>query len=199
MLIPGKPVKPGACADPLRTPLQERELLRDLARKAEEELMGVQMASMDELTLLSNRHGFTALAQQGLDACQQLEKPATLLLFNIDGFKHINYLYGRAEGDKALKTFADVLRIAFRESDVIGRLGSDKFVALLSGSSVVEIPAIKARLEEILEERNATVLRGYDIRFSIGQIECNPQLPGSTEELLAQADAFTWQTTDPHL
>ncbi|MDI3274568.1 GGDEF domain-containing protein [Pseudomonas sp. MDT1-16] len=198
MLIPGKPVKPGACADPLRTPLQERELLRDLARKAEEELMGVQMASMDELTLLSNRHGFTALAQQGLEACQHLEKPATVLLFNIEGFKHINYLYGRAEGDKALKSFADVLRIAFRESDVIGRLGNDKFVALLTGSSVVEIPAIKARLEEILEERNATVHRGYDIRFSIGQIECSPQLPGSIEELLAQADAFTWQTTDPH-
>ncbi|MHC8351332.1 GGDEF domain-containing protein [Pseudomonas sp. RT4P38] len=199
MLIPGKPVKPGACADPLRTPLQERELLRDLARKAEEELMGVQMASMDELTLLSNRHGFTALAQQGLDACQQLEKPATLLLFNIDDFKHINYLYGRDKGDKALKTFADVLRIAFRESDVIGRLGNDKFVALLTGSSVVEIPAIKARLEEILEERNASVHRGYAIRFSIGQIECSPQHPGSIEELLAQADAFTWQTTDPHL
>jgi diguanylate cyclase (GGDEF)-like protein len=198
MLIPGKPVKPGACADPLRTPLQERELLRNLARKAEEELMGVQMASMDELTLLSNRHGFTALAQQGLDACQHLGKPATVLLFNIDDFKHINYLYGRAEGDKALKTFADVLRIAFRESDVIGRLGNDKFVALLTGSSFVEIPAIKARLEEILEERNATVHRGYDIRFSIGQIECKPQLPGSIEELLAQADAFTWQTTDPH-
>ncbi|MHC8339047.1 GGDEF domain-containing protein [Pseudomonas sp. HLT2-19-2] len=199
MLIPGKPVKPGACADPLRTPLQERELLRDLARKAEEELMGVQMASMDELTLLSNRHGFTALAQQGLDACQQLEKPATLLLFNIDDFKHINYLYGRDKGDRALKTFADVLRIAFRESDVIGRLGNDKFVALLTGSSIVEIPAIKARLEEILEERNATVHRGYDIRFSIGQIECSPQHPGSIEELLAQADAFTWQTTDSHL
>jgi diguanylate cyclase (GGDEF)-like protein len=198
MLIPGKPVKPGACADPLRTPLQERELLRDLARKAEEELMGVQMASMDELTLLSNRHGFTALAQQGLDVCQQLKKPATLLLFNIDDFKHINYLYGRAEGDNALKTFADVLRIAFRESDVIGRLGSDKFVALLTGSSVVEIPAIRARLEEILEERNATVHRGYDIRFSIGQLECNPELPGSIEELMEQADAFTWQTTEPH-
>lgn len=198
MLIPGKPVKPGACADPLRTPLQERKLLRDLARKAEEELMGVQMASMDELTLLSNRHGFTALAQQGLDVCHQLKKPATLLLFNIDDFKHINYLYGRAEGDNALKTFADVLRIAFRESDVIGRLGSDKFVALLTGSSVVEIPAIRARLEEILKERNATVHRGYDIHFSIGQIECNPQLPGSIEELMAQADAFTWQTAEPH-
>ncbi|KDD70292.1 diguanylate cyclase (GGDEF)-like protein [Pseudomonas sp. BT76 TE3572] len=184
MLIPGKPVKPGACADPLRTPLQERELLRDLARKAEEELMGVQMASMDELTLLSNRHGFIALAQQGLDVCLQLKKPATLLLFNIDDFKHINYLYGRSEGDNALKTFADVLRIAFRESDVIGRLGSDKFVALLTGSSVVEIPAIRARLEEILEERNATVHRGYDIHFSIDQIEFHPALHETAEGLL---------------
>lgn len=185
MLIPGKPVKPGACADPLRTPLQERELLRDLARKAEEELMGVQMASMDELTLLSNRHGFTALAQQGLDVCHQLKKPATLLLFNIDDFKHINYLYGRAEGDKALKTFADVLRIAFRDSDVIGRLGSDKFVALLTGSSVVEIPAIRARLEEILEERNATEHRGCDIHFSVDQIEFHPALHETAEGLLA--------------
>jgi diguanylate cyclase (GGDEF)-like protein len=185
MLIPGKPVKPGACADPLRTALQERELLRDLARKAEEELMGVQMASMDELTLLSNRHGFTALAQQGLDVCQQLKKPATLLLFNIDDFKHINYLYGRAEGDNALKTFADVLRIAFRESDVIGRWGSDKFVALLTGSSVVEIPAIRARLEEILEERNATVHRGYDIHYSVDQIEFHPALHETAEGLLA--------------
>ena len=81
---------------------------------------------------------------------------------------------------------------------MIGRLGSDKFVALLTGSSVVEIPAIRARLEEILEERNATVHRGYDIHFSIGQLECNPQLPGSIEELMAQADAFTWQTAEPH-
>lgn len=79
MLIPGKTYPSSVCADPLRTPLQERELLRDLARQAEQELIGVQMASMDELTLLSNRHGFIALAQLGLNVCQQLGRPATLL------------------------------------------------------------------------------------------------------------------------
>ncbi|MDR6915723.1 diguanylate cyclase (GGDEF)-like protein [Pseudomonas sp. 3296] len=188
MLIPGKPVKNGVRADPLRSPQQERQLLRDLAHKAEQELMGVQMASMDELTLLPNRHGFTVLAQQGLDACQQLDKPTTLLLLKLDELKHINYLYGRAEGDRALKTFADVLRIAFRESDVIGRLGSDKFVALLLGSSVVDIAAIRARLEEILAERNATVHRRSDLHFSLGQIECDPQLHQSAEELLTVVD-----------
>ncbi|VVM56334.1 hypothetical protein PS862_05257 [Pseudomonas fluorescens] len=185
MLIP---VKHSAGADPLRTPLQERELLRELARKAEQELMGVQMSSMDELTLLSNCHGFTALAQRGLAACRQLGRPATLLFFDLDDFKHINYLYGRAEGDDALKTFADVLRIAFRENDVIGRLGDDEFVALLTGSGWVDIVPIKARLEEMLDERNATVHRGYDIRFSIGQIEYDPIVHHSIDELLSEAE-----------
>ena len=187
MLIPGKSHQTSVCADPLRTPLQERELLRDLARQAEQELIGVQMASMDELTLLSNRHGFIALAQLGLNVCQQLDRPATLLFFNLDEFKRINYLFGRAEGDDALKTFADVLRIGFRESDVIGRLDGATFVALLAGSSAVDIKAITARLEEMLDERNATVHRGYDIRFSIGQIEYDTVQHGSIEELLVEA------------
>ncbi|WLI10151.1 MULTISPECIES: GGDEF domain-containing protein [Pseudomonas] len=196
MLTPGKPLKPGAGAD-MRTPnvldSADRDVLRDRARKAEQELMGVQMASMDELTLLSNRHGFEALARLGLEACQQLGKPATLLFFDLDHFKRINQLYGRAEGDDALKTFADVLRIAFRESDVIGRLGSDEFAALLTGANAVDIAEIRARLEEILDERNATVHRGYDIRFSVAQIEFNPDLHKTVESLMLALDELRHQ------
>jgi diguanylate cyclase (GGDEF)-like protein len=185
MLISGKPHKSCVRAG---TPQQEREFLRDLARKAEQELIGVQMASMDELTLLPNRHGFLALAQLGLDACQQLDRPATLLFFNLDEFKRINYLFGRTEGDKALKTFADVLRIGFRENDVVGRLEGATFVALLTGSGSVDIEAIKARLEEMLDERMATAHSGYEIRFSIGQIEHDPAVHGSVEEMLVEAE-----------
>lgn len=172
---------------------EERALLRDLAGMAEQELMAVQMASMDELTLLSNRRGFKMLAQHALDACARLEKPATLLFFDLNDFKQINDLYGHAEGDSALKTFADVLRIAFRESDVVGRLGGDEFVALLTGSSHVETTAIMARLKEILEERNATLHRGYAIRFSVGQIEYNLQRHDSVDKLLADADAAMYE------
>jgi diguanylate cyclase (GGDEF)-like protein len=188
MLISSKTGKSGRSVNPLLTPQQERERLRELARQAEQELAGVQMASMDELTLLSNRHGFTALAQLGLDACRQLETPATLLYFSLDEFKLICYLYGRAKGDDALKTFADVLRIGFRENDVVGRLEGDRFVALLTGSSAVEIAAIKARLNEILDERNATAHRSYDIRFSVTQVEYDPAVHDSIEELLGEAE-----------
>ncbi|MCP2021727.1 GGDEF domain-containing protein [Pseudomonas laurylsulfatiphila] len=188
MLISGKTGKSGRSARPLLTPQQEREQLREMAREAERELAGVQMASMDELTLLSNRHGFTALARLGLDACRALETPATLLYFSLDEFKRISYLYGRAKGDDALKTFADVLRIGFRENDVVGRLEGDRFVALLTGSGSVEIAAIKARLNEILDERNAAANRSYDIHFSVVQVEYDPVVHGSIEELLGEAE-----------
>ncbi|KAA0980186.1 GGDEF domain-containing protein [Pseudomonas sp. ANT_H12B] len=190
MQVPGKPGKPDACADTLRglnvldTGVQEREVMRDLARKFEQELTAVQMASMDELTLLTNLHGFLALAQLWLDACLHMDKPASLLFFDLDYFKRINALYGRAEGDDALKTFADVLRIAFRESDVVGRVGGDEFAVLLTGSAAVEVAGIRARLEEMLDERNATVHRCYDIRFSIDQVEFNPELHKSVNGLM---------------
>ncbi|APC21387.1 sensor domain-containing diguanylate cyclase [Pseudomonas protegens] len=167
---------------------EDRALLRDLARMAEQELAAVQMASMDELTLLSNRRGFEALARHALGVCKRLEKPATLLFFDLNDFKQINDTYGHAEGDGALKTFADVLRIAFRESDVIGRLGGDEFVALLTAADHVETSAIMARLQEILDERNATLKRGYDIRFSVGQIEYDAGRHPDIEALLADAD-----------
>lgn len=167
---------------------EERELLRDLARMAEQELAAVQMASMDELTLLSNRRGFEALARHALNACQRLDRPATLLFFDLNEFKQINDTYGHAEGDGALRTFADVLRIAFRESDVIGRLGGDEFVALLTGSDHMETSAIMLRLQEILDERNASRQRGYDIHFSVGQIEYAPTSHATIEDLLADAD-----------
>jgi diguanylate cyclase (GGDEF)-like protein len=174
---------------PRRLDDEERELLRDLARMAEQEMVAVQMASMDELTLLSNRRGFRTLAQHALNVCERLSRPATLLYFDLNDFKPINDRLGHAEGDSALKTFADVLRIAFRESDVVGRLGGDEFVALLTGSSHVEISAIMARLREVLDERNAMLQRGYDIRFSVGQVEYGPQHHESIDSLLADADA----------
>ena len=194
MLVSGKSVKPGPLADRLHGPnvlepaVQERETMREMAREFEQQLTAVQMASMDPLTLLTNLHGFQVLAQLWLDACQQLEKPASLLFFDLDCFKRINQLYGRSEGDNALKTFADVLRIAFRESDVVGRVGGDEFAVLLTGSSAVDVAGVRARLEEMLDERNATVHRCYDIRFSVAQVEFDPLRHKTVEGLMGAID-----------
>jgi diguanylate cyclase (GGDEF)-like protein len=166
----------------------DRALLRDLARMAEQELAAVQLATMDELTALSNRRGFEALAQQALNLCHRVGRPAALLFFDLDGFKQINDKYGHAEGDKALIRFAESLRSAFRDSDVIGRLGGDEFVAVLTDSNNTETSAATKRLQEIIDNHNRSAGRGYDIRYSVGQIAYQPARHPSITDLLAEAD-----------
>lgn len=168
---------------------EDRSLLRDLARMAEQELAAVQLATMDELTLLSNRRGFEALAQHALNVCARSNKPATLLFFDLDDFKQVNDSYGHAEGDSALVGFAGLLRSAFRESDVIGRLGGDEFVALLTDSSEVESTAAIQRLRELVDAHNGEAGRGYDLCYSVGEVAFDPVKHPAMTELLAQADA----------
>lgn len=172
---------------------EERELLRDLARMAEQELAAVQMATMDELTQLSNRRGFEALAQHALNVCKRMDKPASLLFFDLNKFKQINDAFGHAEGDRALVTFAEVLREVLRESDVIGRLGGDEFVAFLTQADGIETVGILARLRSVLAKRNATSKRGYEIAYSVGQIQYDPAAHASITELLAQADLAMYE------
>lgn len=194
MLVHGKPEKPGVRTEQLRGPDfietagHEREAMRVLGREFEQTLMAVQMASMDELTLLTNHHGFKVLAQLWLEACQELEKPASLLFFDLESVEHGAERHGRREGDNALKTFADVLRIGFRESDVVGRIGDDEFAVLLTGSTAVQVARIRARLKEILDERNSTLHQHCDIRFSINQVEFEPARHKTVEGLMAAID-----------
>lgn len=167
---------------------EDRALLRDLARMAEQELTALQLATMDELTLLSNRRGFSALAQHALNVCKRLDKPATLLLFDLDGFKSINDRFGHAEGDRALSVFAGQLRQSLRDSDVIGRLGGDEFVALLTSTDAAQCNATLARLETAIDAINAHAARGYDIAYSVGTVEFDAQRHDGTAALLAEAD-----------
>ncbi|MGO4331197.1 sensor domain-containing diguanylate cyclase [Cupriavidus sp. 2TAF22] len=166
----------------------DRALLRDLARMAEQELAALQLATMDELTLLSNRRGFSALAQHALNVCTRLEKPATLLFFDMDGFKAINDRFGHAEGDRALNAFAAELRHCLRDSDVIGRLGGDEFVALLTSTDAAACEATLSRLRAGVAAQNLQAARGYDIEFSVGSIVFDAGRHNGIAALLGEAD-----------
>lgn len=175
-------VKPRTLSD------EDRALLHDLARMAEQELAAVQLANMDALTLVSNRRGFEALAQHVLNLCRRMDKSATLLFFDLNRFKQVNDTYGHAEGDAALVAFAGLLREAFRESDVIGRIGGDEFVAMLTGASHDESVDAIQRLRELMDAHNATGGRGYDLCYSVGEVAFDPDEHPTIAELLAEAD-----------
>lgn len=177
---------------------EERDLLRDLGRMAEQELEAVQLASIDDLTRLSNRRGFESLARHALAACQRHGRPASFLFFDLNGFKAINDTHGHAEGDLALITFAQTLRGVFRESDVLGRLGGDEFVVLLTDATADSTREVLSRLQHDLTAANARAQRGYEIRYSVGLIEYDPARHGDVAALLAEADSAMYSDKLTH-
>ncbi|MDX5409467.1 MAG: sensor domain-containing diguanylate cyclase [Thauera sp.] len=164
-------------------------LLRDLAHMAEQELAAVQLASMDELTLLSNRRGFERLAQQALNMCRRMGKPAAMLYVDLDLFKQINDRFGHAEGDRALADFARLLRETFREVDVIGRLGGDEFAVLVTNADEHTLAEPLARLSAAVHAHNSDAARGYALRYSVGAAQFAPERHPGVTELMAAADA----------
>ena len=167
---------------------EDYELLRDLAQMVEEELTAVQLATIDELTMISNRRGFVSLATHALVTCRRLDRPASLLYFDLDNFKQINDRFGHAEGDRALTTFARLLVETFRSSDVIGRLGGDEFAVLTSGSEQMGAATALDRLRRALDLYNASARRGYDLGFSVGSAIYDETNQASIDDLLAGAD-----------
>jgi diguanylate cyclase (GGDEF)-like protein/PAS domain S-box-containing protein len=119
-------------------------------------------------------------------------RPALLFFVDLNGMKMINDEYGHDEGDGALCETANVLRAAFRASDVVGRLGGDEFVALLPDANETQIDLFAARIERELAERNDRV-GGYRLSASIGGCAYDPAQAESIEALLARADALMYE------
>lgn len=171
----------------------ERDLLCDLAGMVEQEITAAQHETIDELTMLSNRHGFELLAERALKVCKRSDAPATLLFFNLKNFREVNDRFGYAEGDRGLVAFSTILIEIFRESDVIGRIGGDEFVVLLTNAAKTDSPDVLARLAEALSDYNRLSRRGYSISYSVEAVEYDPEMHHSIGELLQEADTYMYQ------
>lgn len=172
---------------------EDKALLRDLARMAEQELIAVELATMDELTMLSNRRGFKALSMLVLGLCRRQEKPAWLLQFDLDFFKEINDSFGHAEGDFALSSFAATLKQTFRSSDVLGRLGGDEFAVLVTDVTEAELAITLDRLDKTVKRHNKSARRGYDIAYTVGAAQFDASRHDHICALVAEADAVMYR------
>lgn len=172
---------------------EDQALLRDLAVMAEQEIAALQLATLDELTAISNRRGFAALARHALTRCKRNGQTAAMILFDLNDFKPINDRFGHAEGDRALVAFANLLRDVFRESDVYARVGGDEFAALLTGLAEADIQTLLVRFQAAAAEYNLQAARGYDLHYSAGYVVRRSEGAEDVDALLARADALMYE------
>ena len=132
-------------------------------KHAQEELRALTL--VDELTGLYNRRGFLMLAEQHMRLIKRGGPVSILVSIDLDGFKGVNDVYGHAEGDVALRRVANVLRIAFRDSDIIARFGGDEFVVLALDCGEMRDTLIE-RVMTALEADNTRAARPYSLSLS---------------------------------
>jgi diguanylate cyclase (GGDEF)-like protein len=159
---------------------------------------GLQMAlrkesTIDELTGLANRRGFLMLAEQHALLARRTGEHFVVAFIDMDRLKPINDTLGHQAGDAAIVEIADVLRICFRGSDILGRLGGDEFAALLPATEENSEASIRQRLCAELQTRNDKPDRRYALCISVGIVATDPHHTLSVEEMLAQADALMYE------
>ncbi|HXH23153.1 MAG TPA: bifunctional diguanylate cyclase/phosphodiesterase [Dehalococcoidia bacterium] len=126
-------------------------VIRYLARRIERQV--VLMGSIDALTGLPNR---TALLSR-------LEADSIAVLYiDLDRFKMINDNLGHDTGDAVLKTVAQRIRRAIRETDLVVRLGGDEFVVLVEGEHP-EVLAVQAGQRLLAALRPVMVAEGREL------------------------------------
>jgi diguanylate cyclase (GGDEF)-like protein len=168
------------------------ESLQDLAIMAENELIATKMATVDDLTGLSNRRGFVMLAEKSLNLAERHQHPLSLLFFDLNKFKPINDEFGHAEGDRVLINFAEILKREFRRSDIFARLGGDEFVVLLSDTNKAGAQAGVEKLSRVVAKYNRTSGKPYEIAFSAGVVEYSRFRHDSLDALLADGDEMMY-------
>lgn len=172
---------------------EDYRLLKDLAELAEQELIAVQLAILDDLTNISNRRGFMLLAEKSLEICARNNTPISLIFFDLNSFKSVNDNFGHDEGDKALIAFSEVMKETFRDSDVFARLGGDEFAVLLTGTCAKRANDTVVRLRQALDQYNKQANRGYNIVFSEGIVSTDNVENYSVSALLNKADTLMYE------
>ena len=116
-----------------------------------------------------------------------------MLYADIDNLKAINDTWGHKEGDLVIIDIANILKMNYRDSDVVARIGGDEFVVIPVGTAGDNTEEITARLQKSIQVHNAKVNRSYKLSLSVGIAYYDPENHRSVDELLAQGDKLMYE------
>ncbi len=146
------------------------------------------LSLIDEVTNLYNRGGFADFGEQYVKLARRSGQAITLVHVDIDRFKTINDSLGHHVGDRALRKVAEILRVTFRRSDLIARLGGDDFAVLALEATGEDAKALVERLRRQVSDSNETRKEPYQLSISVGMARYDGEGRATLEDLLDQAD-----------
>ena len=111
-----------------------------------------QAARVDHLTGLFNRRGFNEEAEAESFRAYRSGRQFSVILADVDHFKHVNDTYGHACGDHVLKRVAAILGARTRDVDRIARWGGEEFIILLPETDARGAAVLGEKLRDAIAE-----------------------------------------------
>jgi diguanylate cyclase (GGDEF)-like protein len=151
-----------------------------------------ELAMVDSLTGINNRHYFTETLRQETEKVKRYKNTMCLIILDVDNLKIINDSFGHATGDKILSSLADILKISVRESDFLARFGGDEFVIIMPKATKKDAVILSTRIQEMISRWNAkeTTPR-LVLSVSIGMHEADAD---NIDEIFINADKSLYQS-----
>ena len=152
------------------------------------------ISNTDYLTGLNNRRYFILLLKQEILRTKHYGYIGSLLMIDIDHFKSVNDTYGHLVGDLAIRSCADEILKATRNTDIISRFGGEEFIVFLPETDIEETLIIAERIRIniekyfIVSEDN----RKFSMTVSIGIVQQNKEDRGEND-LIMRADKALYQ------
>ncbi|MEP1446342.1 MAG: tetratricopeptide repeat-containing diguanylate cyclase [Paraglaciecola sp.] len=152
----------------------------------------VKLATRDDLTGLYNRRHTLTLLEQQMLLSNRYGNSLCIAMLDLDFFKEINDSYGHVAGDKVLQEFALLCKQNLRESDVIGRIGGEEFLLILSHTNSIDGFKVADSLRTKMSTLSHKVgLPECKVTLSIGIVEYSPN--DSIENFMLLADTALYR------
>ena len=158
--------------------------LADLAKGIEVEISATRVSTVDELTGMLNLRGFHQFAEKLLKISARSGTPLSLVYVDVLN-RNVSI-----PGDRelVLKHVADSINQTFRESDVLARIGSARFCALLPENSDHASESSTARLQTAIRAWNMEPDIPFHLDVVASGARFDPANPASLEELMTRAE-----------
>jgi diguanylate cyclase (GGDEF)-like protein len=148
------------------------------------------LAAIDGLTDLPNRRRLDEHLERLTADSRRTTDTLSLMMVDIDHFKHFNDRFGHAAGDVALQTVAKALkRTVGRSQDFAARYGGEEFVVVLTGIDRLGALEVAERLRELVESMLIAHENGSQrVTISIGIVSIRSRERLDPAALLREAD-----------
>lgn len=162
----------------------DRKLTEVLAAEASK----LTQARRDPITSQLNRRGFTEKLEKTFNERQSSSISSCLLILDIDQFKVINDSVGQVGGDLLLKQITTLIIKNLKNTDVVGRLGSDEFAIILNQCSLDQANDRAYKILTVIKKfRFMYQEKLFDLSACIGIVELNHEIE-SYSQALSNAD-----------